>query len=62
MHELRNIGVVMVCFHVLIVFMQQLPPFYCWETSMPTVAYGVAPKLMFVESWSVISLNITCLC
>ena len=39
------------------------PPFYCWETLMPTVAYGVAPKPMFVESWSKIScLNITCLC
>jgi len=32
------------------------------DFSWLVIAYGVAQKLMFVESWSVISLNITCLC
>ena len=42
---------------------QLLPPFYCLETLMPTVAYGVAPKPMLEESWSkIFCLNITCLC
>ena len=32
------------------VITQLPPPFYCLETLMPTVVYGVAAKLMFVES------------
>jgi len=44
----QNVCVAVICIWIILLA-NYLPPFYCWETSMPTVPYGVALKLISEE-------------